>query len=218
MLKNLKAQNVAPLGLLVLSSLLLAVILTYGVDELPELKHVIAELGGLAAITALSVLLTYLLPANMKHCLIYLRFSNALPAHRFCRLMAFDPRVDQLRLKALLPDLPTLADEGTAQNIYWYRHIYQPVRDAELVKGVHKAFLLYRDTATALLVIALLLNVSNLAEAWFLFQSMQVSMGFLIVIYVEALLMGLAAHNCGNRFVTTAVTEFVMQHCSVPSD
>lgn len=83
---SLKTQNITPLSLLMLSTLLVAHFVTIGSIDLTVVSSMSFEAGLLGIFGAACVLLSYLIPAEWKHKLD----RDALPGHRFIKLSEKD--------------------------------------------------------------------------------------------------------------------------------
>jgi hypothetical protein len=159
-------------------------------------------------IVLLAALFSSLLPASVKHQLVFLRQKNALPGHRFIKLAEYDQRIDLLRLKQQMLPLVQLNVTAEQQNRVWYQHIYHPHQNAPLVKGAHKAFLLWRDSLvlslfTGLLLVVGVQTVPAIAEVFH-------QLSFLVSVFF-ALASGCAAHHNGKRMVTNAVVVWLFK-------
>ena len=204
---SLKAQNIAPLSLLMLAALLVAHFVTIGSVDLTVVSSMSSDAGLLGIFGAACVLLSYLLPAEWKHKLVFFRYRDALPGHRFIKLSERDPRIDSKQLAELVSDSGEYTDSPTAQNQLWYQKIYRPYKDRAEIESVHKSFLLYRDA----MVVTLFLIVAVGAVQVFSLNSLQemINIKGLICIGFVWLLFVFAAQNSGKRFVTTAVAVYL---------
>lgn len=205
---SLKTQNLPLLATLVIAQLAVAYGFSHPDFNWAGLEVFTADSVAMAVITLLAALFSSLLPVSIKHKLVYLRLKNVLPGHRFMQLAANDQRIDVLSLQQkVVPLMPMEATEEL-QNRIWYRHIYQPLQNVPLVKDAHKVFLLWRDGMVVSLICALLLligiyGVPLVAQIFNLYS--------LIVPFCFALTCGVAANNCGKRFVTNAVVAWLAE-------
>lgn len=208
---SLKTQNLPLLAMIMIAQLLIAYLLSspdFGwsvIEEFAEGSVV------MAAIMLLAALFSSLLPASVKHQLVYLRLNNTLPGHRFLHLAAQDPRIDLLALQhKVMPLMPLNATEAQ-QNRVWYQHIYHLLQNEVQVKDAHKAFLLWRDGVVVSLVIGLLLALGVFAVP--VVAGAFTPYSFLVSVFF-ALACVLAAHHSGKRMVTNAVVTWMMQPSS----
>jgi hypothetical protein len=99
------------------------------------------------------LLLTSLLPADLKAVLVFWRIRNALPGHRAFSVYApKDPRVDVDRLRAVVGAFPASPRE---QNALWYR-LFKKVDGDPAVAQAHRHFLLFRDLASLSLLLGII--------------------------------------------------------------
>lgn len=203
---SLKTQNIAPLGTLTLFILSVAFLISNGGIDRLQLPSLVPAAGTLAVVGVVATWLSYLIPAGIKHILIFLRFRNVLPGHRFLNLSAADPRIDSEVLKTGVEGYEALVSDGAAQNRYWYNKIYRPLVDQVEVASAHKSFLLYRDCATVSLICLLVIAIGqrfspNLVPF--------INHSGLAAIAVFTMLLLLASNTAGNRFVTTTVAVYL---------
>lgn len=199
---SLKTQNLPTLALVMIAQVAVA----YGLSN-PDFNWAGLNLFSpdtviVTLIIVLAGLFSSLLPASVKHQLVYLRLHNVLPGHRFLHLAVQDPRIDLLALQHKIMPLMPLNAEEHVQNRVWYQHIYQPLQQAPLVKDAHKAFLLWRDSMLVSLVIAVMLALGFVAIP---LVAAAFSPYSLLVPLLFAMASALAAHHHGKRMVTNAV-------------
>lgn len=202
--KDLKARNVPSLTAIYAGTLLLVALVHWSVEEVFDFSLRFGQQTLLvAAITSFGGVLSNFLPNSIKHPLVYMRFCNVLSGHRCRRICMRDAR---LRLEDLERKWPELFERGMKevdQNAYWYREIYRPVRNAPEVVQAHRSFLLYRDAAAGLLVLALGLVSWRVASEVISLPS--VSIWSLVGVVGLALLLCQAARQSGDRMVANAV-------------
>ena len=203
---SLKTQNVASLSMLTLFTLSLAFLVTkggVGIDEVPSL---IPAASALAISGVVAVWLSYLISADLKHILIFLKWNNVLPGHKFITLSEKDPRVDSRALSSNVSDIDQMRGDPKKQNQFWYSEIYRPIKNDSDIASVHKSFLLYRDAATvALIILVLLALIQVLIPSIFTL----VDYKGLCVIGCFMILFSIAANTAGKRFVTTSVAVYL---------
>ncbi|WP_027858414.1 hypothetical protein [Marinobacterium jannaschii] len=207
MLKTLKSQNAPQLGGLIMAALFIAYALSNGVESLLNFNNLLTDLAGAAVLSIVCVWFAYLLPAEWKHSLVYLRLKHSLPAHRFLTLLNRDARISKTKFLDVFPELDEALVQGAEQNAFWYHRVYLPVRDTDVVKAVHKSFLLYRDAMASMLITSLVLSGLYHWGGGLAIDLTQINGAFVTIVWVEVVLFGLAAHNCGKRIVTTAMAE-----------
>lgn len=205
---SLKTQNLPTLALVMIAQVSIA----YGLSN-PEFDWSSIEVFSpdtvvVSLIMLAAMLFSSLLPASVKHQLVYLRLKNPLPGHRFLQLAEHDQRIDLLRLKQKVMPLMQLNVTEEQQNCVWYQHIYHPYQNAPLVKDAHKAFLLWRDSVVVSLFTGLLLavgvqTVPAVAEVF-------CQLSFLVSVFF-VLATGCAAYHNGRRMVTNAVVLWLLK-------
>lgn len=199
---SLKAQNIVPLATLTAIQLLAVVMITHQSFSLIQLSSLQKTSGIMLAIGALSGWISYLMPADVKNALVFLRWSNALPGHRFIKLAESDARIEVEAFRAKVVNYETLRSDQNAQNSYWYRQFYRPSVNHDEVASTHKSYLLYRDAAAVSLLTGLIYILAKLL----LGQAMsEFALGSVLVFVLATLGFIAAANNSGKRLVTTAV-------------
>lgn len=199
---SLKAQNIVPLATLTAVQLLVVVMLAYESFSIDKLTSLQEASGIMVAIGALAGWLSYLMPADVKNALVFLRWNNALPGHRFIQLAECDARIDDEALRARIEDYESLRLDQKGQNSYWYREFYRPLVSREEVASTHKSYLLYRDAAAVSLIMAVLFATTKLVLDPNL---LDVTFHSVWIFLSTALGCMMAGANAGRRLVTTAV-------------
>jgi hypothetical protein len=142
-----------------------------------------------------------LLSSAMKDRLVFLRWHDALPAHRaFSYHAKADPRIDIARLqRACGNKIPT---DPKDQNSLWYR-FYLEVQDVPAVQQVHRDFLLLRDYTglAALFLIGLGVAALFLVAPW---RTCGIYLGILLL---QLVIVRQAAATYGVRFVCTVLAQ-----------
>lgn len=207
MTTDLKKGNQPTIFSILAATLLLCAGFQFGFDKLPELKEMALAGTASALFSAVLIMLTNILPANIKHKLVFTRFVNEMPAGRCHSLCARDSRIDVDIAKERWPStfnpLITQAD----RNGLWYREIYKPVKDSNEVMQSHRSFLLYRDLFSGLIIILIS------AVCW-KFWGDPKQLGVLnnevfIILSLFTFTSLIAARNSGNRLVTNAVAKAI---------
>lgn len=199
---SLKAQNILPLTTLTAIQLLAVLLLNHKFVDIDQLTSIQESGGAMLTIGALAGWLSYLLPADLKNALVFLRWKNALPGHRFLQLAESDTRIDAEALRTKVVNYESLISDHKAQNSYWYREFYRPVANQDEVASTHKSYLLYRDAAAVSLLCAMIFILAKLLLSQ-LMTSIGLSSVWVFVIGVIG--FSVAAGNSGRRLVTTAV-------------
>ncbi|HCM1365027.1 TPA: hypothetical protein N2903_004343, partial [Vibrio parahaemolyticus] len=91
---SLKAKNIAPLSVLVVIQLIAVTMVNRHTFD-ASLLDILKDTGGtMLAISVLAGWLSHLIPADIKNALVFLRWRNVLPGHRFIQLAEKDTRID----------------------------------------------------------------------------------------------------------------------------
>lgn len=204
---SLKAQNLPSLTSIIIAQLSVAYALSNSGFDWSSVEVFSPETVVVTLIMLAAALFSSLLPASVKHQLVFLRLNNALPGHRFLQLAEHDQRIDLFTLHLKVLPLMQLNATEEQQNRVWYQHIYHPHQNTPLVKDAHKAFLLWRDSLVVSLFTALLLaiGVQTLPAVAAVFSPLS----FLVSVFF-VLATGCAANHNGKRMVTNAVVSWFL--------
>lgn len=200
---DLKKENSKNIFFLMAASLVCSAFIQMGAASTTNLMNLVVIGGGSVMFSAVSLMITNIIPQSIKHKLVFTRLSNELPACRIDRLCQEDSRVEYSSVKSNWPDVFAYDITPDTRNSRWYQQIYKPVKNFKEVLQAHRTFLLYRDTFTGMLLIlvgtsmwAIAADPKILGEIKpevFLVQGLFVFLSFL------------AARVSGNRFVVNAV-------------
>lgn len=200
---DLKKQNNLAISALLSAAILVCAGFQHGFDSVPTVQEGLFTGTAGVMFSAVLVLLTNLVPHNIKHKLVFLRFVNEMPGGRVNRLCKRDPR---LIFDDVSSRWPQVFDENVSErqrNALWYREIYRPVKDTNEVRQSHRSFLLYRDTFSGLMALLVC------AALWDFLGTPQllgeIAPAVYLVLVISSLLALVAAQNAGNRFVVNAV-------------
>lgn len=194
--RTLKPLNMK--WLVLLAALDVIVILLFVAPELIDgvalTKLAVMRALGTAVLPVVVLLLTGLLPANVKAMLVFWKVTNPLPgSEAFTKHGPADPRINMAALKKNVGALPT---DPAEQNTKWYG-LYKLVADDVAVVEAHKLFLMYRDMAAmsvpliVLVPIGLRLAGASQLEGW-------IAAGIFLAQYLAT---ALSARHSGVRFV-----------------
>ena len=202
--KDLKAQNVRPLTVMYVGTLLLVAAVHWGVEEVFKFSVKLGEQALIvAAITAFGGMLSNFLPNHVKHPLVYWRFRNVLSGHRCRSICQKDPRLLPRDLERKWPKLFLDDMKEKEQNAYWYKEIYRPVRNAPEVLQAHRSFLLFRDAGAGLFL--LLIGLLLWKAIGMAVQVQSISIWSATILAGIFVLVSQAARQSGNRMVVNAV-------------
>lgn len=206
--KSLKNANQPKMITFVVANLILAGTALAGHEKVASLLHdgvkgdwaLLARVVGLPAIGSLAVgLLGWLVPREWKEVLVFWRLGpGRLPSSQaFTKIAPNDPRIDMKQLSARVGSLPS---DSVQQNTVWYS-VYRKHSKEAAVKDANGAYLLYRDMAA--LTPILLFTTIPLAVA--VDASAGRTVGLMIGVSVEFLLLVVAARNGGLRLVANVL-------------
>jgi len=203
--KSLKEQNRWQICLIVAANVLFLYTITKSGVIQPA-----AFLAGLKDTTNLfpvgmalvvSVVLNGLLSADNKAKLVFLHWNYALPGHRvFTKYAKNDPRID-LSVLAGIHGSP-LPQDPVEQNRLWYR-FYKAVDSDPAVLQVHRDFLLLRDYTG----LSALFVVFFGATALYVMPSLKIACIYLLILFLQYVVVRQAAATYGIRMATTALAQ-----------
>jgi len=202
---SLKAQNAVPLATLIIMQVYIVLALMSGTYDLDGLYLKVETVSAILVVNAVLLWISYWLPADIKNGLVFCRYKNALPGHRFISLIESDPRIDVHQVYAQY-DLSSLTNDENAQNSYWYRVFYKPNSSSIEILSAHKSYLLYRDACA----VSMILFIAYCPLAWILslyIDHTAIQYGLVFIIFAFGFCI--AAQNAGKRMVTTAVAMSV---------
>lgn len=206
---DLKKENNMPIFYILSFILLLAGGFQLGFDKWPELSEAVIAGTVSVVLSAVLLMLTNLLPHNIKHKLVFLRFVNELPACRCHKLSKKDARIDDLLASKKWPEIFDPITAHSRRNSLWYNEIYHPVKDTVEVQQAHRNFLLYRDVFSGLVALSLIALVWRFVGDPSLIGELQNSV--FVVFGIGLGFSLIAANNNGKRFVTNAISVALHQ-------
>ena len=207
--KDLKTQNTVPLTSIYIVTLFLLALVQWGIDEAFAFTELLEKQAYITAVISIfGAVLSNILPNSVKHILVFFRFRNVLPGHRCKAICDKDTRLSMEYLKYKWPDLFSQDMVESAQNAYWYKEIYSPVRNTPEVLQAHRNFLLYRDAVAGLFILMIgLLAWRCLAT---LVSVPSIGPWSLLLLVGIIFLLAQAGRQSGIRMVTNSVAVGVM--------
>lgn len=199
---SIKANSIVPLSVLMVLQFAVISLVNQNVFDISYVDILRDTSGSMLAIGAVSGWLSHLIPADLKSVLVFWRWHDVLPGHRFIPLAEKDQRIDTESLRAHVAEFDSLKQNSSEQNSYWYKTFYRPSNKQDEVISTHRAYLLYRDAAAVSFVTAFALLVAKQYFGEFLTE---VSYQSLWVFALTITGFSIAARNAGNRLVTTAI-------------
>jgi len=200
-MKAISSRTLKPLNmrwLVLLAVLDMAVVLLFiapeMIDGIALTKLAVARALGTVVLPVVVLLLTGLLPANVKAMLVFWKVTNPLPgSEAFTKHGTADTRIDMVALKRNVGALPAVPSE---QNSKWYK-LYRMVADDVAVVEAHKLFLMYRDMAAMTLPLIVLIPV-GLRLAGIVGIETWITAGVFLLQYIAS---ALCARHSGIRLV-----------------
>ena len=150
---TLKAQNLGWIWSVAVADALTLVAIAFpaALDQATSWLASGSRMAGVSIAPVIVLLLTSLLPSELKAALVFWRVRDVLPGHRAFSVHALrDPRIDMQRLRAAVGEFP---DDPRDQNALWYR-LFKKVDGEPVVAEAHRHFLLFRDLAALSLLLA----------------------------------------------------------------
>lgn len=147
----------------------------------------------------LTLTLTYILPSDWKHRIIYLRWNHPLPGSRvFSELLDKDERISRTELIDKYGELPASPDE---QNRLWYK-IYKQKQADEVVLNSHGRWLLFRDMFANFIIVFV-------PSVVFTFWNSGIKAGALctMISLIVLTVLWISARNTGERFACNVLAR-----------
>ncbi|WP_232055401.1 hypothetical protein [Vibrio rotiferianus] len=198
----MKANNIVPLSVLMVVQFSVVSLVNQSAFDISYIDILKDTGGAMLGIGVVSGWLSHVMPAELKSALVFLRWNNVLPGHRFIKLSEKDRRIDTAFLKTRISEFELLKQNSSEQNSYWYKEFYRPSSKQDEVASTHRSYLLYRDAAAVSFVSAFALLVAKQLLGEYVSE---LSYQSLWVFALAIVGFSIAARNAGNRLVTTAV-------------
>jgi hypothetical protein len=194
--KSLKARNISWLTACAIVDLGMLLFFTHSMS-IPELldSKLALQRAFLSTLLVVPLLfLSYFVPQNYKHRLVFWRWEDPLPGSRAFTLYA--PQDDRIDIEALRKNVGPFPTTPREQNALWYRLYKEVITDVTVVES-HQNFLLFRDIASMSLVVSVLTPAGVFAAQ----VSTPVIWTIVIFFILQYVLFVLPARNCGVRMV-----------------
>jgi len=147
----------------------------------------------------LVIILSYIIPVNLKNIVIFWRIKNPLPGCRvFTELAPKDPRVNLHELISKYGELPINHRE---QNLLWYK-IFKSKKNEIVIYDSHRFWLLFRDMTSMSLILLIVVIVLSLINDHFKFN-----LYYLIFILIQFISLSICARNSAYRFACNVLCE-----------
>lgn len=201
--QDLKRENAPALSTLLLATFASVALIEVGLDWMLNNASRLSEIGVAALGTVLAGLLANIVPAGLKHSIVFIGHRHALPGHRCNRLCTKDARIDISLAAERWPRLFSEQTPDSERNPIWYREIYKPIKDDPAVRQGHRAFLLYRDAFAAVTLLFFAAVFFQLFSNWTPVQ--ELSIWSMLFLFAEGVALLTAARIAGNRMTVNAV-------------
>lgn len=127
-----------------------------GIDQVTQMKTLLQHAGFAGVAGVIMISLQELFPRSVKEVLVFWRLRDRLPGCRaFTEIAPKDARIDPTNLAVLLPTAPM---SPTEQNALWYKWLQSNESDPAIADN-HRRFLILRDSAVLLALLALVTPV-----------------------------------------------------------
>jgi hypothetical protein len=207
--KTLKQQNRIPVLLFALASTCVIAVMLAGWDNFTAFVKDASSgnwsllgrsLGVPAIVGLIAGIASWVVPRKLKETLVFWRVGvRCMPSSRaFSEIAPADPRIDIDRLRARMGDFPVSPSEQSAR---WYS-LYRKHQKEAAVEDANLAYLLYRDMASLVPIIALAAIIVGL---WVALPARPNWIGVIVILVFEFLLTSVAARNAGIRLVANVL-------------
>lgn len=204
---NIKKENMKYVAAVISLPLIISTIISYGLVPTKDMSLVISEIGISFVLICALVMISSILPQEIKHKMVFLRMKNELPGCRCHLLLKKDIRID---LADVIKYWPLLLDEkidGNTRNSSWYKDVYRGVRDTPQVESAHETFLLYRDSSAGLLISTFLLVSLHVLYKIGVHVPVDIGFTFITLNLIVLVITIVCAQSAGKRMVTNAIVE-----------
>jgi hypothetical protein len=207
--KTLKQQNRIPVLLFALASTCVIAVMLAGWDNFTAFVKDASSgnwsllgrsLGVPAIVGLIAGIASWVVPRKLKETLVFWRVGVwCMPSSRaFSEIAPADPRIDIDRLRARTGDFPVSPSEQSAR---WYS-LYRKHQKEAAVEDANLAYLLYRDMASLVPIIALAAIIVGL---WVALPARPNWIGVIVILVFDFLLTSVAARNAGIRLVANVL-------------
>ncbi len=204
---NIKKENMKYVAAVISLPLVLSIIISYGLVPTKEMSLITSEIGISFLLICALVMISSILPQEIKHKIVFLKIKDELPGCRCNLLIKKDVRIDQSDVMKYWPLLLDDAVDGNARNASWYKDVYREVRDTPQVESAHESFLLYRDSSSGLLISTFFLVGLHFLPKIGVQVPVETGMIFIISNLIVLVMAIMCAQSAGKRMVTNAIVE-----------
>ncbi|HDX8431733.1 TPA: hypothetical protein RQN22_001809 [Aeromonas dhakensis] len=208
---NIKKENMKYVAAVISLPLVISIIISYGLVPTKEMSLITSEIGISFVLICALVMISSILPQEIKHKIVFLKMRDELPGCRCHLLIKNDVRIDQADVIKYWPLLLDEKVDGKARNSSWYKEVYRCVRDTPQVESAHESFLLYRDSAAGLLISSFFLACLYFLPKLGFPVPVEIEIVFIVTNLIVLIMAIVCAQSAGKRMVTNAVVEALNQ-------
>ncbi|MGY3909780.1 hypothetical protein ACW5XW_24465 [Aeromonas piscicola] len=206
---NIKQKNKKYVAAVISLPLFIGALTQFGFDQTKGIMVLASDLGLAFVVMCALVMISSILPQDIKHKLVFLRFKNELPACRCHKFIHHDMRIDIDDIKRIWPKLLDNNLDGKIRNSIWYKEIYREVRDSPQVESAHENFLLYRDSTAGIFIATIAVIIYYVLPMIGVELSRSLDYKCILIHLVSLAVVIICAQVAGKRMVNNAIVEAV---------
>lgn len=165
-------------------------------DKIKELD----ELAKLTSVLVGTMIMSAIIPFNIRDKLLFLRINDELPSRRVKKLALKDARMGELFIRRRYPELLDTDCPDKQHEIWW--GAYQQSKNDKPVIVTHRAYLIFRDAFSSTLVMFFIALIER-----FIFVEVDIMPGNLSYYFVCTLILKIISTNYANRFTLNVLTS-----------
>lgn len=165
-------------------------------DKIKELD----ELAKLTSVLVGTMIMSAIIPFNIRDKLLFLRVNDELPSRRVKKLALKDARMGESFLRRRYPELLDANSPDKQHEIWW--GAYQQSKNDKPVIVAHRAYLIFRDAFSCTLVMFFIALIEKL-----IFVGVNIMPGNLSYYFVCTLILQIISTNYANRFTLNVLTS-----------
>lgn len=169
-----------------------------GIDEITSFSNEIESASKLTVLLIATVIISTLLPSNIRDSIIFTRFKKALPSWRIKKLLYSDHRFGRHFVTQNIPEIAN-AETPDEEHYTWLK-MYKAHKDSAEVTTPHFWYLSLRDTFSSLVI----LTIYSLISAYY-GAIPSLPGGWKYYLFTSAIVMFSARQN-GNKLATNVVS------------
>lgn len=206
---NIKQKNKKYVAAVISLPLFIGALTQFGFDQTKGIMVLASDLGLTFVVMCALVMISSILPQDIKHKLVFLRFKNELPACRCHKLIRHDIRIDIDDINRLWPKLLDNDLDGKVRNSIWYKEVYRDVRDLPQVESAHENFLLYRDSTAGIFIATIAVIIYYVLPMIGVELSKNLDSKCILIHLISLAVVIICAQVAGKRMVNNAIVEAI---------